>query len=131
MESRKGESGVETVFVHPQTGMAPIEPDIVSIESPSASTGVLDFSACYERGFSSLVWFVMSLGADPHKAADVAQSAYAEAFTVWDRIEQPAAWLRRVAGRIFYRNLVTRETPDIRGGSRSITAQCAPSEDAS
>lgn len=72
---------------------------------------MLDFSACYERGFSSLVWFVMSLGTDPQRAADVAQSAYAEAFAVWDRIEQPAARLRRVAGRIFYRNLVARETP--------------------
>jgi hypothetical protein len=27
----------------------------------------------------------MSLGADAHRAADVAQSAFAEAFVVWDR----------------------------------------------
>ena len=29
-----------------------------------------DFSACYARELSSLVWFVMSLGADAHRAAD-------------------------------------------------------------
>ena len=40
----------------------------------------IDFSACYARELSSLVWFVMNLGADPHRAADVAQSAFAEAF---------------------------------------------------
>jgi len=44
------------------------------------------FSACYARELSSLVWFVMNLGADAHRAADVAQSAFAEAFAVWDRI---------------------------------------------
>jgi hypothetical protein len=45
----------------------------------------IDFSACYARELSSLVWFVMSLGADAHRAADVAPSAFAEAFAVWDR----------------------------------------------
>lgn len=69
-----------------------------------------DFSACYARELSSLTWFVMSLGADAHRAADVAQSAFAEAFAVWDRIQHPTAWLRRVAGRLYYRHLVTQET---------------------
>lgn len=78
--------------------------------SPSGA-GVTDFSACYARELSSLVWFVMSLGADAHRAADVAQSAFAEAFAVWARIEHPTAWLRRVAGRLYYRHLVPQETP--------------------
>ena len=42
--------------------------------------GELDFPSCYERELSSLIWFVMSLGADAHRAADVAQSTFAEAF---------------------------------------------------
>jgi len=70
----------------------------------------IDFSASYARELSSLVWFVMNLGADAHRAADVAQSAFAEAFVVWDRIQHPTAWLRRVAGRLYYRYLVTQET---------------------
>jgi RNA polymerase sigma-70 factor (ECF subfamily) len=69
-----------------------------------------DFSACYARELSGLVWFVMSLGADAHRAADVAQSAFAEAFVAWDRIQHPSAWLRRVAGRLHYRYLVSQET---------------------
>jgi hypothetical protein len=51
----------------------------------------IDFSACYARELSSLAWFVMSLGAYAHRAADVAQSAFAEAFVVWDRIQHPTA----------------------------------------
>lgn len=80
-------------------------------ETVGADTAVTDFSACYTRELSSLTWFVMSLGADAHRAADVAQSAFAEAFAVWDRIQHPTAWLRRVAGRLYYRYLVTEENP--------------------
>lgn len=86
---------VETVLAGPNT-------DVV--------LGGLDFPSCYERELSSLIWFVMSLGADAHRAADVAQSTFAEAFPVWDRIQYPNAWLRRVAGRIYYRTMVPQET---------------------
>jgi RNA polymerase sigma factor (sigma-70 family) len=79
-------------------------------EAVGAGAAVADFSACYAREMSSLVWFVMSLGADAHRAADVAQSAFAEAFAVWDRIQHPTAWLRRVAGRLYYRHLLPHET---------------------
>ena len=80
----------------------------------------LDFSACYAKEMPGLIWFVMGLGSDAHSAADVAQSAFAEAFQAWDSIQHPAAWLRRVAGRLFYRQMVTQETlvgtiPDQRG----------------
>jgi DNA-directed RNA polymerase specialized sigma24 family protein len=71
----------------------------------------LDFPSCYARELSSLIWFVMSLGADAHRAADVAQSTFAEAFSIWDRIQHPNAWLRRVAARIYYRTMVPQETP--------------------
>jgi RNA polymerase sigma factor (sigma-70 family) len=87
---------VETVLAGPNTDMV---------------LGGLDFPSCYERELSSLIWFVMSLGADAHRAADVAQSTFAEAFPVWDRIQYPNAWLRRVAGRIYYRTMVREETP--------------------
>jgi RNA polymerase sigma factor (sigma-70 family) len=52
---------------------------------------------------SGLVWFVMSLGASVEVAADVAQSAFADAFPVWTTIRYPRAWLRRVAERGYYR----------------------------
>jgi RNA polymerase sigma factor (sigma-70 family) len=46
-----------------------------------------------------LVRFVTSLGADPELAADIAQTAFERAFGVWDTIEHPRGWLRRVAQR--------------------------------
>lgn len=81
------------------------------VSDTEAVGGELDFSSCYARELSSLTWFVMSLGADIHRAADVAQSTFAEAFGAWDRIQYPGAWLRRVAGRIYYRSLHSLETP--------------------
>jgi len=108
---------VETVLELPGTDVALSELSTMKPESGGragmvrqAGPAVTDFSACYARELSSLTWFVMSLGADAHRAADVALSAFAEAFAVWDRIERPTAWLRRVAGRLYYRYLVTRET---------------------
>jgi DNA-directed RNA polymerase specialized sigma24 family protein len=59
--------------------------DVALSEPLDQEAAVIDFSVCYVRELSSLVWFVMSLGADAHRAADVAQSAFAEAFVVWDR----------------------------------------------
>ena len=92
----EGVNYVETVLAGPNTEVVP---------------SGLDFPSCYERELSSLIWFVMSLGADAHRAADVAQSTFAEAFPVWGRIQYPNAWLRRVAGRIYYRTMVPQETP--------------------
>ena len=98
-----------------------------TLQRAGTSPSGLDFSACYSREMSGLVWFVMGLGADAHSAADVAQSAFAEAFQVWDSIQHPAAWLRRVAGRLFYRQMITRETlvdtvPDQRGPLSAVSA---------
>ena len=96
-------------------------------ETLGGGAATTDFSACYARELSSVVWFVMSLGADAHRAADVAQSAFAEAFVVWDRIQHPAAWLRRVAGRLYYRHLIPQETsvqdvPDHQGPLSAVGA---------
>ena len=79
---------MQTVLDHPGN-------DVVLSEPLGQEAVVIDFSVCYARELSSLVWFVMSLGADAHRAADVAQSAFAEAFVGWDRIQHPSAWLRR------------------------------------
>ena len=109
-------NGVETVLELPCTDAAfdelfTAQPAAGNpAEMVSGAGAVTDFSACYAQELSSLVWFVMSLGADAHRAADVAQSAFAEAFVAWDRIQHPAAWLRRVAGRLYYRYLITQET---------------------
>jgi RNA polymerase sigma factor (sigma-70 family) len=95
-------------------------------QSASVPASGQDFPACYAKELPGLIWFVMGLGADAHSAADVAQSAFAEAFGAWDSIQHPAAWLRRVAGRLFYRQLVTRETlveavPDHQGPLSGIS----------
>jgi RNA polymerase sigma factor (sigma-70 family) len=74
---------------------------------PDAEAG--DFTSCYAREMPGLVWFVMSLGATAEAAADVAQSAFADAFPVWTAIRHPRAWLRRVAERGYYRR-GSRET---------------------
>jgi RNA polymerase sigma factor (sigma-70 family) len=79
--------------------------------SVSGSAGVAaDFADCYARDMAGLIWFVMSLGATAEVAADVAQSAFADAFPVWPTIRHPRAWLRRVAERGYYRR-GSRETP--------------------
>jgi hypothetical protein len=67
------------LFAAPSESM-PIPFGDLAEEGVGAETLATDFSACYARELSSLVWFVMSLGADAHRAADVAQSAFAEAF---------------------------------------------------
>jgi hypothetical protein len=83
---------VETVLERPDTDVAMSELLAAPSESLTSPDGdvaeallddcaeVADFSACYARELSSLVWFVMSPGADSHRAADVTQSTFAEAF---------------------------------------------------
>jgi RNA polymerase sigma factor (sigma-70 family) len=73
--------------------------------------GVADFAACYRREMPGVIWFVMSLGGSAEEAADAAQSAFAAAFTAWETIRHPAAWLRRVAQRAYYRQAASREIP--------------------
>jgi RNA polymerase sigma factor (sigma-70 family) len=77
--------------------------------TPPPDAKARDFTSCYAREMPGLVWFVMSLGATAEVAADVAQSAFADAFPVWPAIRHPRAWLRRVAERGYYRR-GSRET---------------------
>jgi RNA polymerase sigma-70 factor (ECF subfamily) len=76
-----------------------------------AGPAAAEYVVCYRREMHGLVWFVMSLGASAEEAADAAQSAFAAAFTAWETIRHPAAWLRRVAQRAYYRQAVSREIP--------------------
>ena len=108
-ERLNADAALSELFAAPSESL-PVPFGKLAEEAVGADPAVTDFSACYARELSSLTWFVMSLGADAHRAADVAQSAFAEAFAVWDRIQHPTAWLRRVAGRLYYRYLVTQET---------------------
>jgi RNA polymerase sigma factor (sigma-70 family) len=109
LECPAADVALSGLFLAPDS--LPASVDDVLEEALGGGAAMTDFSACYARELSSVVWFVMSLGADAHRAADVAQSAFAEAFVVWDRIQYPAAWLRRVAGRLYYRHLIPQETP--------------------
>jgi len=64
---------METVLDRPENDVALMEP-------LGTEAVVIDFSPCYVRELSSLVWFVMSLGADAHRGrrptgADAGQSA--------------------------------------------------------
>ncbi len=70
----------------------------------------MSFADCYAHQMPALVWFVMSLGASAEAAADVAQSAFTDAYPVWHTNVSPNAWLRRVAQRTYYRR-ISRETP--------------------
>lgn len=70
-------------------------------DRPEAAPG--NFTDCYSRELPGLIWFVMSLGANAEVAADVAQSAFTDAFPLWPTIRHPRAWLRRVAERGYYR----------------------------
>ena len=74
-----------------------------------ASPPVVGFADCYAQEMPRLVWFVLSLGASADAAADAAQSAFSDAFPVWDTIRYPQAWLRRVAQRAYYRRAAARE----------------------
>ena len=95
--------GPGAIILHGITAAASgaTSPDIQPATRPDSGPG--DFTDCYTRELSSLIWFVMSLGASAEVAADVAQSAFTDAFPVWGTIRHPRAWLRRVAERRYYR----------------------------
>jgi len=70
------------------------------------------FEDVYRAERSGLVRFVISLGASQHEADDAVQEAFALAYTAWDTIREPRAWLHAVAMRQYYRaDARTRETP--------------------
>jgi len=105
----QGTISVDTVppAPSPETPLAASQ----AVAAPARPDTAEDFAVCYRREMPGLVWFVMSLGASAEEAADAAQSAFAAAFTVWETIRYPAAWLRRVAQRAYYRQAASREIP--------------------
>lgn len=93
---------------------------------PRADLEAGSFTDCYAREMPELVWFVMSLGGSPEVAADVAQSAFTDAFPVWSTLRHPRAWLRRVAERGYYRRgfreALVERPPERRGPVSTASA---------
>jgi RNA polymerase sigma factor (sigma-70 family) len=63
----------------------------------SGTVSGVNFPEFFAAELKPLMRFARSLGADPELAADVAQTAFLRAFPVWDTLQYPRAWLRRVA----------------------------------
>ncbi|MFC0038547.1 RNA polymerase sigma factor [Actinomadura rayongensis] len=71
----------------------------------------------YKLEFKGLVRHVLkcSGSTDVDEARDAVQTAFAEAFVMWEEIEYPKAWLRKVALREYYRRPAPQpiaEVPD-------------------
>jgi RNA polymerase sigma factor (sigma-70 family) len=61
------------------------------------------FQEFYEANYGQIVAMVTAVLGDRHEAEDVAQEAFARAFTRWSRLGEydlPEAWVRQVALRI-------------------------------
>lgn len=79
----------------------------------SETVAHVDFAAFYHAELAPLVRFVMFLGcSDGDTAEDIAQTALERAFTYWETIRLPRAWLRKVAEREYIRRsrAAARET---------------------
>lgn len=72
---------------------------------PSTLTG---FPSYYRTDFTPLINFVMNLGAKQEEARDVAQEAMQAAMRAWPEIEHPHAFTRKVATRVFLRDIQKR-----------------------
>lgn len=86
------------------------------------SVARVEFAQFYEQHMARLVRHLLRQGASGHEAAEAAQAAFAEAFVKWETIEYPAAWLRKVAIRLYLRQPVRRredltdDVPELPGG---------------
>lgn len=68
-----------------------------------AVSGDIGFCEFYQANYAGLVTLVTALLGDRNEAQDVAQEAFARAYTRWPavgRYELPQAWVRKVAVRI-------------------------------
>jgi DNA-directed RNA polymerase specialized sigma24 family protein len=84
----------------------------VATDAADAGQREAEFAAFYRTEAGKLVGFVMNAaGANHHDAADAAQNALMQAWTVWDALTNPRAWVRTVAIRQFYRSVPKREIP--------------------
>lgn len=75
----------------------------------SGTVARVDFARYYEQHLTRLIRHLMRQGAGAHEAAEAAQGAFTEAFPQWSDIAFPAAWLRKVAFRLYLRNPISRE----------------------
>lgn len=94
-----------------------------SAGSPRSSND--EFIAFYREDMPRLIGFLMYQGAPLDQASDIAQEAMARAFRLWESIEHPAAWVRRVAGRELVRRIAdVRDNPveEITDSSLIITS---------
>jgi RNA polymerase sigma factor, sigma-70 family len=83
-------------------------PASVSVRSAAV---VAAYTAFYRAQTSGLVRFLVWMGARLPDAADIAQEAMIEAYRRWETIEQPKAWIRRIASRLYLRRLAVVEEP--------------------
>ncbi|MGZ6494185.1 MAG: RNA polymerase sigma factor [Actinomycetota bacterium] len=70
------------------------------VESPSEDGPRPDFDGFYRREYQRIVGLVYALSGGRYSAEDIAQEAFLAAHRNWNKIvtlEQPAAWVRRVA----------------------------------
>lgn len=84
------------VPAHHRPGTPPVEVDA--------------FSAFYRTEVKPLVNFLLWMGAGLADATDIAQESMIEAYRNWPSIQQPRAWTRRVASRLYGRRRYGHET---------------------
>ncbi|WP_438295858.1 RNA polymerase sigma factor [Streptomyces sp. HUAS TT7] len=117
---RQGTEGLHTV---PDPWKPAARPEAYALPEMDESAQAVraDFARYFEQHLTRLIRHLMRQGAGAHEAAEAAQAAFAEAFPRWGHISHPAAWLRRVAFRLYLRQPVrgeelTGEPPDVPGG---------------
>jgi RNA polymerase sigma factor (sigma-70 family) len=69
------------------------------INAPLPVLDVAGFTAFYRAEVTTLVRFLLNLGATLTDAADLAQDTMIDAYKSWCSIQRPRAWIRRVASR--------------------------------
>lgn len=67
-----------------------------------------EFAAFYREAVTPLVAFLVVQGATLADAAEIAQDSMAKAYRDWARLEQPRAWVHRVAARALVRLLADK-----------------------
>lgn len=56
----------------------------------------------FSQEFNRLVAYVRRIGAGREAAEDAAQQAFTAAYRQWKTIDNPEAWLRKVAARVYF-----------------------------
>jgi RNA polymerase sigma factor (sigma-70 family) len=77
-----------------------------------ATVADAEFAAFYRAEMAAVIRHVMNQGAGEQEAVDAAQTAFVQAYQVWETVSHPRAWVRTVATRAFLRSLPwSREIP--------------------